>query len=245
MDKKITIKDKILSFIAKKGIRKTDFFEATGIQSSNFKGKNLESQPGGEMIVKILSIYPDLSADWLLRDQGDMLKTKCDNIENTSAVQTISNSKDKDKILTNKEKNDFFSENEKIIPLVSQTVAAGFGNENFAITEQDVKEFYNIPCFRHTHVDFMIEVTGDSMTPHLNSGDIIACTIVRDSNFIQWNKTHVIATKEQGLLVKRLMPANDDKHLKAVSDNTQYPPFDIPKNEITGIALVIGAVCLE
>ena len=128
---------------------------------------------------------------------------------------------------------------------MSQTVAAGFGNENFAITEQDVKEFYNIPCFRHTHVDFMIEVTGDSMTPHLNSGDIIACTIVRDSNFIQWNKTHVIATKEQGLLVKRLMPANDDKHLKAVSDNTQYPPFDIPKNEITGIALVIGDVCLE
>lgn len=133
----------------------------------------------------------------------------------------------------------------KAIPLVTPTVAAGFGSENFSIAEADVKDYYTIPRFRHTHVDFMIEVTGDSMTPHLNSGDIIACAIVRDSQFIQWNKCHVIATVEQGLLVKRLMPGTDSDHLRAVSDNTRYPPFDIPKSEITGLALVIGSVCLE
>lgn len=239
MDKKITIKERIFAFLTKKGIKKTEFFESTGIQSANFKGKNMQSQLGGDMIVKILTTYPELSPEWLLIGTGEMLKRDASSAGIPSADAVISNDKGTKNIRVTQEKD------VKSVPLVSQTVAAGFGNENFAIAEADVKDYYTIPRFRHTHVDFMIEVTGDSMTPHLNSGDIIACTIVRDSHFIQWNKCHVIATAEQGLLVKRLMPGTDENHLRAVSDNTRYPAFDIPKNEITGLALVIGSVCLE
>lgn len=239
MDKKITIKERIFAFLTKKGIKKTEFFESTGIQSANFKGKNMQSQLGGDMIVKILTTYPELSPEWLLIGTGEMLKRDASSAGTPSADAVISNDKGTKNIRVTQEKD------VKSVPLVSQTVAAGFGNENFAIAEADVKDYYTIPRFRHTHVDFMIEVTGDSMTPHLNSGDIIACTIVRDSHFIQWNKCHVIATAEQGLLVKRLMPGTDENHLRAVSDNTRYPAFDIPKNEITGLALVIGSVCLE
>ena len=64
-----------MSFLEFQGIKKVDFFEATGIQSSNFKGKNMSSQPGGDMIVRVLTIYPNLSAEWLLRGEGDMLKS--------------------------------------------------------------------------------------------------------------------------------------------------------------------------
>ena len=64
-----------MSFLESQGIKKVDFFEATGIQSSNFKGKNMSSQPGGDMIVRVLTIYPNLSAEWLLRGEGDMLKS--------------------------------------------------------------------------------------------------------------------------------------------------------------------------
>ena len=70
----MTIKERILSFLESQGIKKVDFFEATGIQSSNFKGKNMSSQPGGDMLVKVLTIYPQLSAEWLLRGEGNMLK---------------------------------------------------------------------------------------------------------------------------------------------------------------------------
>ena len=71
----LTIKDKILAFLKEKNIKKVDFFETTGIQSSNFKGKNMASQPGGDMIVKVLTLYPDLSAEWLMRGEGDMFRT--------------------------------------------------------------------------------------------------------------------------------------------------------------------------
>ncbi len=75
----MTIKERILSFLDAQGIRKVDFFEATGIQSSNFKGRNMQSQPGGDMLLKVLTLYPTLSAEWLLRGNGNMLLS--DNID--------------------------------------------------------------------------------------------------------------------------------------------------------------------
>lgn len=132
-----------------------------------------------------------------------------------------------------------------LIPLVTETAAAGFGNEHFSIEEKDVKEYYVIPKFRFCQVDFMIEISGLSMYPHFNPGDVIACTILRDRRFLQWNKCHVIATREQGILVKRIMPGKSDGYLTAVSDNKDYPPFDIPVDDITGLALVVGSVSLE
>ena len=135
--------------------------------------------------------------------------------------------------------------NIKPIPLVTETAAAGFGNEYFSIAEKDVKEYYVIPKFRFCRVDFMIEVSGLSMYPHFNPGDVIACTILHDRKFLQWNKCHVIATREQGILVKRLMPSKHEGCFTAISDNKDYPPFDIPVEEITGIALVVGSVSLE
>lgn len=79
MENFLTIKERILSFLDAMKIKKVDFFESTGIQSSNFKGKNMMSQPGGDMIVKVLTLYPSLSAEWLMRGEGDMLRHDATN----------------------------------------------------------------------------------------------------------------------------------------------------------------------
>lgn len=129
------------------------------------------------------------------------------------------------------------------IPLVSMEVAAGFGTSEFAIKEEDIQNRYMVPDFNG--IDFMIRVKGSSMYPKYSSGDIIACRILRESKFIQWNKCYVIATNEQGLLVKRLKKGSGDNSLLAVSDNKEYEPFEIPTAEITGIALVIGVIRME
>lgn len=80
MDKNLTIKDKILYFIENQGIKKTEFFKKTQISASNFKGAGLNSELGGDKIVKILSEYSMLSAEWLLRNEGGMLR--CEEISN-------------------------------------------------------------------------------------------------------------------------------------------------------------------
>lgn len=187
----------------------------------------------------------DISADWLLTGKGPMLKNEISasasplHLTPTIPIDDIS---DEPEAIP-------FAEAARSglhpIPLVTQKAAAGFGNGDFSIEESDVKEYYVIPKFKYCHVDFMIEVSGLSMYPHFNPGDVIACSILRNSQFLQWNKCHVIATREQGILVKRLMPGEDKKHLRAISDNKEYPPFEIPVDEITGIAVVVGHVGLE
>jgi hypothetical protein len=45
--------------------------------------------------------------------------------------------------------------------------------------------------------------------------------------------------------VKRLKQAELKANLIAVSDNPRYEPFEVPRKDIYGFALVIGVVRLE
>ncbi len=73
LDKIMTIKEKILAFLDAEGIKRIDFFDSVGIVPSNFKGTAKQSELGGDKIAKILSLYPRLSAEWLMRGSGSMI----------------------------------------------------------------------------------------------------------------------------------------------------------------------------
>ena len=212
----MAIRQRLLKYIDSKGISKYKFYQEIGV-ANGFLDK--EGNIGSDKCEKISYQYRDLSLEWLITGNGPMLKN--------NAVAYKEN-----------------EESGNAIPLINQAVAAGLGSANFAISKSDVKAYYVIPKFKDRIIDFMIEVAGSSMYPKYNSGDVIACTIIKESKFIQWNKVHVIATKEQGLLVKRIKEDGDNTII-AVSDNPDYPPFKVPKTEITGIALVVGVIRLE
>lgn len=75
MEEISTIKKNIFYFIDYKGITKEEFYSKTGISSSNFKGTNRKSEIGGDKLIKILTIYPEINAEWLITGQGEMLKS--------------------------------------------------------------------------------------------------------------------------------------------------------------------------
>lgn len=167
-------------------------------------------------------------------------------VQNWEAGETIPKTKHeilRNLLKSNESVEDLTDLKTKSIPLVSATAVGGLGNSIFAIGQKDVKDHYVIPKFQNKKVDFMIEVEGSSMYPKYNSGDVVACRIINDQTFIQWNKTHVISTKDQGIIIKRINPGTDG--LMMVSDNKEYPPFEVPKSEIDGIAIVVGVIRLE
>ena len=229
MGKILTIKENILQFIDKQHIVKEEFYRKTSISASNFKGNGLKSEIGGEKIVKILTCYPEINPEWLLTGKGSMLKSE----------------EKEDKIIA--ERIDTFSlnlTNENLIPIVSTETAAGFGSDSFSINQADITDYCNSPSFAG-NVDFMVPVRGDSMYPWYRSGDLVACKKITDNTFMQWNKIHVIATREQGLLLKRIKKSETPGYITAISDNKEYDPIDIPESEITGIALVLGGIKFE
>lgn len=247
--------DRFYEYLAEKSLKPTNVEKEIGLSNGYLSAQKKRNADMGEgMMLKVIDYFQDINPMWLLTGEGNMLKDEnssladlvrtdpTKNINYIPPTAPIGNIPDESEAIP-------FAEAARSglnpIPLVTQRAAAGFGNADFSIAEDDVKEYYVIPKFKYCHVDFMIEVSGLSMYPHFNSGDVIACSILRNTGFIQWNKCHVIATREQGILVKRLMPGEDKKHLRAISDNKEYPPFEIPVDEITGIAIVVGSVGLE
>ena len=203
---------------------------------------------------KLLGVSPQTISAWIARNTFDseLIYAKCRYINPSWLLTGQGDMLVKNDVQQNVEtKRETIPAMEGIpsdiapIPLVTEHAAAGFGNDCFSIQESDVKDYYIIPKFRFNHVDFMIEVSGISMYPHFKSGDVIACTILHEAKYIQWNRCHVIATRDQGILVKRIMPSEKEGCFKIVSENKDFPPFDLPKEDITGLALVVGCVCLE
>ena len=99
----MTVKDKILTYIKDKGITRADFFEKSGVSESNFKGDAKKSELGCEKLVKILTAYPDLSAEWLLRNNGAMClnNEEGDILPESSFTQLLQYVREKDAILNN------------------------------------------------------------------------------------------------------------------------------------------------
>lgn len=228
MKENTEISERISQVIDFLSVNKNKFASALGYERSQtiYDVINGKSSPSFDFFNRFFnSEYSEhINPEWLLTGKGPMLKS-----EQTSATAVI----------------DHLPDVSNMVPLVSVKAVGGFGNASFSIAERDIKDYYRIPKFDHKKVDFMIEVEGSSMYPKYNSGDVVACRIIQEDKFIQWNKTHVIATKDQGLLIKRIRESEEKHHLTMVSDNKDYSPFDVPKSEIEGIALVVGVVRLE
>ena len=128
------------------------------------------------------------------------------------------------------------------VPLIPIEAMAGFGVGDVRVMNYDITDRYVVPDFED--VDFMIRVKGSSMYPKYNSGDVIACKKLPLGTFIQWNKVHVLDTT-QGAMVKRIKQSEKQDSWLLVSDNQAYPPFNIPKNDVRSIAIVVGVIRLE
>jgi repressor LexA len=216
-----SIKRNILQYLDFKGVSEYQFYKDTGVSRGtlkNFSGLTEEN------IAKFIAYAPEVNIEWLLMSRGDMIKRPTGFLSEPA--------------MTYKSENQI----QKGVPLLSVDAIAGFGAGNWSITEADVKERYLVPDFKK--IDFMIHVKGPSMYPKYESGDIVACRKLTN-NYIQWNKTHVVSTKEQGIMVKRIKKSDRPDHYLMVSENPEFEPFDIPVDEIDGIALVIGIIRLE
>lgn len=221
------IVERILKILEAKGLSKSAFYRETGL-SNGFLDKVKDI--GVTKLESILNCYPDIRMEWLVSGKGEML---------TSSTRPIADQK------VNETQSNYNNPSSDRIPLVHGTAIGGFSGSQFSIGKADVKEYYVVPKFKNKKIDFMIEVEGSSMYPKYNSGDIVACRIINESNFIQWNKTHVIATKDQGILIKRIKPSKKKELVTMISDNKDYDPFEVSMKEVTGLAIVVGVIRLE
>lgn len=233
--------DRLRKFLDSKGISVRQFEQMIGSSDGKIaKFMATNSSLKSDTLSKIMEVFPQLSIEWLITGEGEMLKTA----DNSSSVPPTDD-REKTERRPREEAPIMKPVVSGGIPLVPIDAVAGFnGWDESGISELDCAR-YDVPDFAAVHADFLIRVSGSSMYPKYSSGDILACRKIVEVTFIQWGKIYVIDS-QQGAMVKRLFPIEgDDEHVLCKSDNPNYLPFELPKNEIRSLSIVVGAIRLE
>ncbi|GIV40119.1 MAG: hypothetical protein KatS3mg033_1919 [Thermonema sp.] len=126
------------------------------------------------------------------------------------------------------------------IPLLPTYAIAGESLFSEVISHNNIEDYLRIPNVR---ADFAVPVSGESMHPYYRAGDIIACKIIKDASFFQWGRVYLLNTR-QGLMLKRIYPGSNG-NVRCVSYNSDYPPFELPQEDILSVAVVVALVRIE
>ena len=221
--KNLTIKERILLYLDDNNIQKSLFFKELGIAHSNFTGQGLKSSLSSDKVVKILSMFPNVSLEWLMLGEGEMNKPS-KNIETKSLTEL----KTKEAIIP-----------EQSIPFYNVIASAGILSQIFDQHQQAEDSIFipNMP-----RCDGAMQISGDSMSPILQSGDIIAFKRVHSFDYIMWRQIYIVDFSIEGddyLAIKRLKKSEKgEDYVQLVSENPEHDPIDIPRSAIRHLAIV-------
>ena len=268
-----TVIERIMEIKKKERFTNESLASASGLSVETIKSMfSKKTNPSIDTLLKISSAFPLYSLEWLLTGHGTMLKSPTygdvlEAIRNKVKVScpginpewlltgkgepklsdekpvTVDKESASDKKIPANKMSGEIRPGTKAVHLYDVSAVAGYKSFDEIISHERILDTFVIPTFKD--ISWLIYVKGSSMYPKYSSGDIIACRVLYESRFIQWGKVYVVAIREQGILVKRLEESKNKNCIKAISDNPAYKPFDIPKDEIFGIALVIGVIRME
>jgi phage repressor protein C with HTH and peptisase S24 domain len=218
------IKQRILFFAGTLGISKRDFYAKIGVSRGTLESKTGITE---DVITKFFATYPEVSIEWLMTGEGEMLKNspscKEKKQENSDLVE---------KILE-------VSYNSAIgKPYYDVDFLGGF---NEIVNSQVSIPTNNIVIQGFEKADFWCNVTGHSMEPKINHGDIIAlhkCTL-KD---IQYGEIYAVVL-DTLRTIKILRRSTDPKKLRFVPINTtDYDEQEYPIERIMNVYEVIGSI---
>lgn len=217
------LSERLEKFIEYLGISANKFGEFVDISSSHMSKILSGTNPGVDKILKIVSKYPQLNADWLLRGRGEMLLGKEDDSyltgEKIRAVPVALSEKDEGKII-----------------LVTEKAAAGYLH-GYA----DPEYIKTLPTFSLPGMSegVAFEIQGDSMEPYIYEKDLVACTYIQNWYWIKDGELYVIVSPEQGIVVKYVKNnLKKSKELVLESENDFYKPYTIKAEEISHVLKV-------
>lgn len=218
------IKERILIFANTLGISKREFYNKIQVSRGT-----LESRTGitEDILAKFIATYPEVSIEWLLTGEGNMLNEVKSKIQpnHTFALSTDRKVQVQD------------------IPLYDLSATAGIMAifNDLSITPEDYLRVPNLPP-----VDGAIYVRGESMTPLLKSGDIIIYKkLALSLDSILWGQIYLLSFDAGGdtfTVVKYIQKSDDPERIRLVSHNSHFEPKDIPLSSIRALAIVKASI---
>lgn len=174
---------------------------------------NQERKFSFEFIDAILNAFDGLSAEWLIKGEGEMYK-------------------EVGKVFIDDKRLEL-----SIVPLYDVDVSAGL-TRLFASGGSNIGSISipNMPA-----ADGAVHVTGDSMYPLIKPGDIIAYRVLNDISSITYGEIYILQLEHDGdtqVVVKYIKKSTQPDSVLLTSYNKEHDPMDVPRQWITQIARV-------
>lgn len=182
-----------------------------------------KSKPSYDVLLNIVNAKAlNISAEWLLNGEGDMLTQKKEAPKTSSADTT--------------KKNGYIT---YLLPMSAMGGSlTGFAEPGVLLQncEAVVSPIEN--------VDFAIIVYGDSMAPEYPSGSRILIKKINPNLFIDWGKVYVLDTPN-GVIVKEVHESNREGYVSchSINPDPKFKPFDVLMDEVFGMYRVL--MCLS
>ena len=214
-----TIKERTLEFIKYKKISVKEFEIRCGL--SNGYVANMRKGYSAEKLKDVLSAYPDLSREWLLFNEGEM-------IVNTPIEPPPEDAKT------------------ILIPVVNLDCRGGMAFNEEVQTDTYITGKLPFPTSIAHQGDVVIPIYGDSMEPTYKSGSMV---LIREvelwREYLELGCAYVIGLVDDSRVIKTVMAGSDADHFLLVSINPAYQPQEIAKDIIRSVWRVVVSVRRE
>lgn len=135
-------------------------------------------------------------------------------------------------------------------PRISYTNGVPYYNVDFVggfdliMNDQTTIPEYLIDFKKYNGATCWCNVTGHSMEPEINHGDIIALKKIEDPSFLPLGEVYAIVTTNNMRTIKRVSKGDDKDHYNLVPTNKspEYSIQELPKNMIQAIYHVLGCM---
>ena len=215
----MTVEDRIRTFCKYKKLSIRQFEIQCNL--SNGYVSSMRKGLGTGKLENVLNAFPELNREWLLYGEGKMLNGEVKSLERKTA----------DKLSVRQ------------IPLYDIAATAGFINI-YKDERPSVSEYLTIPNL--PPVDGAIYARGDSMSPLIESGDIVIFKNVElNPGNILWGNIYIVSYVIDGddyTVLKYVRHSEKAGYIRLESFNTRYDPQDIPAACVTALALVKASI---
>lgn len=214
----MTLAQRIKNLRKELGLNQTEFATRIGITQTSLS--QLEGEKNGISYDVFKAIVSEFNVNpvWLMDGVGTIYSS-----ENASSV-----SRGAIPLVVQVDKDD-----EENIVMVDRKAAAGYLQH-----QQDPDFISKLPSFRlpgfYGKSFRAFEITGDSMLPGINPGDMIVGSYVESLNEIRNGSVYIVVTHDGSIVAKRVTAlGNDIYELK--SDNAVYEPYAVTAEDIAQV----------
>lgn len=109
-------------------------------------------------------------------------------------------------------------------------------------SDQTVTPQYMVDFQPYNKATCLCNISGDSMSPLINNGDMIALQLIEDSSWLVMGDIYAIVATNGLRTVKRIEEGNTPDTYMLIPVNEDYKPQSIPKNKIQTVFRVMGCM---